>query len=854
MKLHHLPTRLLGPVDWRGRIEASGWLFDPHLVGVAEARARVLAAWCPGATLVRSPVGWWLRLPEPVAAMPPHPGVPVLPLGDAWTSLPDVQVDGARVPRGSLVYALGGEVDAFTPKLSDRLDPSSWMALALPVHRAVTVPPVSTMPEAPAAPVPPALEPEGSERFQRDALEAYTRKLQQAVRDQEQSEQDAAPRPTAEGFWSKLRRGLGFAPQPEPPSMVHRRVFEELAEILRMFEEGRTEEALKRAPPVHDRGSGIERQLQQLLSRLPDPRESLTPDLGPKKPKSSARLPMGKSAFGAFQDAYRRSAEELAREGRYEEAAFVLADLLGQPSEAILLLERSEQYELAAQLAEHREVAPSWQVALWWQPGYLARAVEIAVREQAFDTAIRRLETADHPFSELRIAWGQREAQAGRWEAAVLSCWKGIELGPDARGMASVHPALRTQVLAWTRRGIEGGGPSAARLTPNLLWLSDDAERQIDTLVAGAVAEDGRVGARTRHALARSLSRCSHDEVQPRWLGQLGLGLLADVDEHAAMLEPATVRKALRVGGYEDIVTDMPLGWPSQASRGGTVRLSGSGTLPVVDVLPRPDGGALVASGHRGLTWLAPDGTREGYVDLPAHALVANLAGGVALVVSAFGEVAEVHRVDLATREVAHWTTVSVTTWSRVFDGSRWVVAHGSRVWVVDAVARGWRLLRSDIDLGARVVEVVDGAQGIWAVVDSPALVRLDRATCKLLVRQPVESPVVLAQRTPVHLAEDGGLRMKAESERWTVELVGVDRLEGPIGVTDSHLVLQTQGHAGQRVQLVPKHGGSRLTVACDGATRTVARVGAGGLVAMGDDLGRVAVLDGPSLLMEGRT
>ncbi|MFD0351135.1 hypothetical protein ACFQ0M_44090 [Kitasatospora aburaviensis] len=155
---------------------------------------------------------------------------------------------------------------------------------------------------------------------------------------------------------------------------------------------------------------------------------------------------------------YRRAAEELERVGRIDEAAFVLADLLDAPAEAVALLDRHGRSGQAAELAEGRDLAADLVVRLWWQAGAHERALRIAHRRAAFAAAVGRL-AADDPAAgrELRRAWAAHSREAGDHLGAVEALW------PDE--------ALRPLAAADLRDAVALGGPTRGRALPYLLAL-----------------------------------------------------------------------------------------------------------------------------------------------------------------------------------------------------------------------------------------------------------------------------------------------------------------------------------------------------------------------------------------------
>ena len=158
---------------------------------------------------------------------------------------------------------------------------------------------------------------------------------------------------------------------------------------------------------------------------------------------------------------YRQAFERLAREGRIDEAVFVLAELLQARREALDYLEAHQRHAQAAELALAWDQPADLIVRLHCLAGDWRRAVAVARRDGAFANAVLQLEKKwPDAAHRLRGEWGEALAQQGDWLAAVNAVWP--------------VQALRAQALAWLqaaesaegrtgRAGIGAARPAAAR-------------------------------------------------------------------------------------------------------------------------------------------------------------------------------------------------------------------------------------------------------------------------------------------------------------------------------------------------------------------------------------------------------
>ncbi len=279
-----------------------------------------------------------------------------------------------------------------------------------------------------------------------------------------------------------------------------------LSKMIDMFERGDLEDALRHAIPL---GQGDGSSGPPAL--LPGgPRADLS--ISPWRAPARGAIGLGGALFEDLRTMYRRAFERLVAMGAIERAAFVLAELLGANEEAVSFLERHGKYELAAQIAEARDLPPGLVVRQWLLAGDTPRAIAIARAKGAFADAVARLERAGPPYASLavplRLRWADVLAESGAYAAAVDVVWP----------VESARPLAR----AWIERALLVGGATAgtmlarkaslpgtfAEVRAQVLTLFGDAEPEIDaTRVAFASAlAAGPATAETR-VLARPAAR-----------------------------------------------------------------------------------------------------------------------------------------------------------------------------------------------------------------------------------------------------------------------------------------------------------------------------------------------------------
>jgi len=501
--------------------------------------------------------------------------------------------------------------------------------------------------------------------------------------------------------------------------VLRRRHARYLDELTTAFAQRRWEDALRDAIAV---GSDPASQDGWLSLALPRRR---TRDLRPSTETASAGplLPYGASAAGHLSGVYRAASEALEHEGRIDEAAFVLADLLACPPEAVALLARHGRLRQAAELAEGRALPPELTVRLWWRAGERERALQIARTRKVFATAIERLKQDDPAAArELRIAWVVSCQQSGDHLGAVEAAWPEEELRPLV--VTDLHAAValggRPQARALVRLLALGAGPATRDLalaagpaTRDLaLALLDGDEphhasgrAELIATLAETPAADPAVDRQLATAAARALVRAPADtrQSEAHTLRRHSSALLRRADPLAAadLRTPATRSRPAPDGPLLLTADDRP------------------GGLPVRDAAVLDSGSVLVACGQAGVRLLGRDGRVRTRWDVPADRIVLADHGSVALVAAQYGEIWEVTRLDLATRAARRWATVRARGLARSFDGRTLITTDADGITVLDTLAARptvvWHELRGESELLSPVVRSADGCSAIVA-------------------------------------------------------------------------------------------------------------------------------------------
>jgi hypothetical protein len=476
-------------------------------------------------------------------------------------------------------------------------------------------------------------------------------------------------------YWSRLGRLLG------------RRQAAYLAEMMELLRRGELE-GLRRAIPLSGDASGPS---SRPALGLPSRREGLDISLTRRQP--AAGYTLANELFGEIRTLYNAVFARFAREGRIDEAAFVLAELLRSNEEAVAFLEQHGRYRLAAELAESRELSPGLVVRQWFLAKDIRRAIRIAEERGAFADAVGRLERTHRREAQLlRMLWAERLASCGDYGAAVEVAWPISE--------------ARRLVGGWIDRAMEVGGVVAARLLVRRLQAVPTEFDLVRERAVELLSNPAPEGLAERRALLTALG-----EAQPaRELAPLArLALRAQLRDAARFGGGAGQKKVRELlmrqaadGALRADLPPLPASLPIAAARIDVQALD-RGTLAIHDVLRLPSGNLLVALGELGVRLLRPDGRVIVHFDMPAHALVGSDHGDRALTLAARGESVRVGRIDLLARRAQPWTELRVRDFARGFDGSTWFVADETTVSAMDVegeqLRTRWRVQLEGIPL-----------------------------------------------------------------------------------------------------------------------------------------------------------
>ncbi len=711
------------------------WL-DLHVIDENEAKQRIFFLWQAGSTLYRFDDGFLLKLASPKQMHCQQ--IRALPLCEQHgviSSAPLHSEERALLHTGDICLVNAAQIRVLPLQLNNQIDPAIWLNLDhIPVYETIQIPagPLTlSIPEtgkeqslqAILGNKVPSAE-QASEAYQavqkklrKDsghslssialrsmlpiqfaAIAAVSgiaavamlgaqiiRKLsannaQHYANEASTSSQTSAHTGHAPHGASSFRKSLNtllarLAIISKVSRLIGRRQAAYLNDLMKKFESGDWQEALRHAIPLTKAGSETEK-LQAF--GVPGRRDQLkiTGQSG-----YSNTIQIGDTAESHLRQLYRKAVEQLKRENRIEEAVYVLAELLNSPLEAINFLEEKERYRQAAELAELTQQSGEIIVRLWLMAKNMEKSMLVARRTNCFASLLATLERRNSDLQyQVREVWAEHLALQGNLISAAEQYWK--------------IPDKREQALACLLQAERAGGSIGIRgLLMKLELMPEsfaDSLFSIESLLHGQ-ADDGSV---KRAYLANALlelkpksgpnKRIAKELLRtlvPEYIGRLNRLTKSDL-QALTKLANATVWNAdiPSISVAEDAIA-MPL-----LSRGTALDITHAeaGSQHIWDVVNLTDNQYLLALGESGILRVNSAGKVLARFASPAHHLVISENKQIALALAKRGETYRITKLNLLNASVKDWLSLPLTFWSPYFDGVIWSACIDKRILAID--------------------------------------------------------------------------------------------------------------------------------------------------------------------------
>lgn len=683
----------------RGVVEAYGMLLSPTLLGEQRMRERLLSLWTTGTQAFDWDYSIVLIFPEPrLMKCSATTGMPLVRYGSTLSSVV-LMFDGDKEVRAirDLKLVQNGKVCDIPLQELEPVDPSLWIAMSF-MH-VVGSPLVAKVQhvvlDKKPAPVNlrSALAGVTTEDPRREALISTLRDPSSKVAGNRKGSggvNSVGGRKGSGGILSSVAKisgttAFGRAIQQllrealwksQMGKLVGGKNARYLQEMLDMLEKGDPLEGLKRAIPLGSDGNA-----EDGWPALKFARSHNTLQLSMSRSASSGTIPVAEQTLALMRDSYRRASKKLEAMGDIEKAAYVLADLLCSPGEAVDLLEKHEKYEVAALLSEGRFLNPAITIRMWFLAGNTERALAVARYSGAFVGAVAMLEQkgkADEACS-LRKLWSDELTESGNYTAAVDVLW--------------VVKEERQKLLPLMDALIADGGPVGARmLAQSLTLFHTDHETRLQA--AHDLLDADQHSASLRVALANAIAKSNEPGLQPL-ARKVVRSLLRDESELEYPVYRDTINAVLAFTGDDALRADVKV---SKSSKSTTSRAVAApvetyseqnvGAFPISDAALLPNGRLLVALGESGCRLLADREAKAIHFHEPADALVLSDSGQRVICIANREGTVRLGILDLVAKHIRHWSVANFKYWANSFDGMVWLAATDSEVLVIDTTAK----------------------------------------------------------------------------------------------------------------------------------------------------------------------
>ncbi|QWP79148.1 hypothetical protein J5226_12480 [Lysobacter sp. K5869] len=478
-----------------------------------------------------------------------------------------------------------------------------------------------------------------------------------------------------------------------------------LRRLMEQFDRGDLMEALRHALPIDGDGGDSLGQAFGTPGRRADLR------IGAQR-GAGASIGAGDDIRESLRQRYRQAFERLDRQGRVDEAVFVLAELLSARQEALDYLLKHERAAQAAELALGWDMPADTIIRLLLLAGDRERAVMVARRDNAFAAAVAMLEAkrdqAGHALA-LRREWGRALAAQGRWLEAVDAVWPDADPNSDSRENAG----------RWLQAAEAGGAELSARALVQRASLLPDTIKHYAARIDALADADAPAGA--REALGLALAGCAQGNAALARIAARTLpALAADRAGGANALERAQLERILKLADDPWLAADLPTWSLPSAPRAAPLwdrteplqlRIEdAAGIQPPLDLAALGEGRWLAALGEAGAAVYDAAGRCLRRYAVPAHRLVIGDSGEVALALAKRDSVWRIARLDLTRHGIDDLGAMPLPFFADRFDGIAWSVATPQRIVALDAGppaagARPLEVLWSVGDLGGQIVQ-----------------------------------------------------------------------------------------------------------------------------------------------------
>lgn len=444
-----------------------------------------------------------------------------------------------------------------------------------------------------------------------------------------------------------------------------------LDSMMKMFEDGNLDKALKYAIPLN--GSG---QTGRQTFGTPKPRDKLS--FSEKIYGEQSSIYVDNQIQHHLQQLYRRSFEKLDKENRIEEAAFVLIELLNNLTEGIDYLERKNRLNQALDIAITKDADPNLVVRLCCLNEQWDKAIMIAKRHNAFANAITLLENQNSPLADkLRLVWAQTLAQRAEWLAAIDAIWP--------------LKNSRHLIQKWFDYA-EKTEQFNANIIVKKLILQPESISEYQEELQQLQTDPNRY--EERFAIATAILAHQKDSSK---LGSLLSSfinvIIFDMSRHKTSLTRTDMIQLIELTQDKTLKNDLPNAQfivktyqpLSETKTLQSVTCCQPGHRKIYDAMPMRNGHYLLALGEAGIIVVNKMGQQLKHFMIAAHHFVVSHNFNQTLVLAKKDDRHYlIHKLDIATEKAISLGYLQFDDYLSNFDGLNWTIINGDHIQVIN--------------------------------------------------------------------------------------------------------------------------------------------------------------------------
>jgi len=694
-----------------GFYEVHGYFFANDFLKEADIRQRILTLWVDGSALYQLETGYVLVQPNAsFQQVSQTTGAALIKQGSTLSNRLRTNTTAATASKGAakqlrLLYR--GEWHQTALNNQNQYDPAQWFeagdyqCVVLAAHAPV-------IPDKPKS-ISFGEKTSTSEIVDKEGLKPST-ELQQVLEDLKQKTNaargdkpskysDYGATKTGASVLNKLKAGLSRLLMRSPlADAIGKAQAKFIEDTLQKFQDGNLEEALKRAIPIGSMKDALDSIDHPFTGRFM-PRSELSISL--QQSQGGRSISLDEQVLEMLKHTYQKAFEKLDAEGRIEEAAFVLVDLLQEIDQAISYLEKHKKYLMAAQIAEGHQVEPARIIRQWILADDWKRAIQIARISNRYEEAITLL-SASHKAEADQLRWmlADMHYASGNLETAVEIGWPVTEKRPA--------------VLAWLKESVALGGSLGIRHQLKLALYDQDGEDEYIPAIQQLFRDDSSSSAAQRLQLIDELNQYPTNSVAKSLASMAVRPYLRDVAKGWIHHDNSRWNRLITLADDHVLRTDVSRINISESNSKQPLRtqtqpvkyaLSACFGRHILDCQRLADGSLLLAFGEAGVEHRSAQGELlASYADI-CHEIVMSDQGYQALLVAVHEGFQVVAVFDLVTRSTTYWQQTKLDTWADNYDGLSWIVAKADRLWVLDlqqaSMVSLWSLgdLKGDVTL-----------------------------------------------------------------------------------------------------------------------------------------------------------